>query len=169
MARSYYCSYGLPVVLARPFNTFGPRQSDRAVIPNVIKHALWSDKITVGALHPLRDFVFAEDAAEAFLSCATAGDEINGETLQFGTSNSWSVQQVIDSVQAITGTQVPVEVESRRMRPNQSEVLHLKADYSKATRLLGWKPKTTFSDGLRKTINYVSTNPERYPVAVYGV
>lgn len=100
IARSFYCSYELPVIIARPFNSFGPRQSDRAIIPTIISQALsGKESIEVGSLHPKRDFVFATDIADAFVRCATAPDELNGETVHFGTGKSYSVQDIIDRVQ----------------------------------------------------------------------
>lgn len=170
LARSFYTSFGLPIVIARPFNTYGPRQSDRAIIPTIIKQAIWRDKIVVGALHPLRDFVFVTDSAKAFIDCALAGEEVNGEVIHFGTNESWSVQQVIDIVQEALGTSTKVEAQSNtRMRPTQSEVLHLKADYSKAKRLLGWKPSLSFRDGICQVINYIRDRKDEFQPERYGV
>ena len=169
MARSFYCSYGLPVVIGRPYNAMGPRQSDRAIIPNVIKHALWSDRIKVGTLVTKRDFVFVEDLALAFLACGEGDGSLNGETIQFATNQSWSVQEVIDIVQEILGVKVPVETSMVRMRPQMSEVLHLQGDYSKAQRLLGWKPSISFRDGLCRTIEYIRSHKDDYPVDRYGI
>ena len=165
MARSFFCSYGLPVVIARCFNAMGPRQSNRAVIPTVIQQALWRDKIVVGALHTKRDFVYVEDLAVAFLACCKAGRSVEGETIQFATNQAWSVQKVIDIVQEIIGIEIPVETSSIRMRPQMSEVLHLQGDYSKAEKLLGWKPTVSLRDGLCRTIEYIRQHKDSYPLA----
>ena len=169
MARSFYCSYCLPVIIARPYNAMGPRQSSRAIIPTVIQQALWRDKIVVGALHTKRDFVYAEDLAAAFLACCEADRSVEGETIQFATNQAWSVQEVIDMVQDILHTSVPVETSGIRMRPKMSEVLHLQGDYSKAERLLGWKPTVSFRDGLIKTIGYIQSHRESYEPLAYRI
>lgn len=169
MARSFYCSYGLPVVIGRPFNAMGPRQSDRAIIPTIIKQALWRDKIVVGALHPKRDFVYVEDLARAFLACGQADRSVEGETIQFATNQAYSVQEVITLVGEALGQGVPVETAGVRMRPTMSEVLHLQGDYSKAERLLGWKPAVSFEEGLRRTIEYIKSHRESYDPVAYAV
>ena len=170
IARSFYCSFDLPVVILRPFNTFGPRQSDRAVIPNVIKQALWSDTIQVGALHTKRDFVFVDDTARAFMLAADPENYvINGESIHFGTNEAYSVQEMIDKVQAIVGTNKAVVVSEFRKRPNMSEVLHLQADYSKAKRLLGWEPTVTFESGLDQVVEYMKTKKEEFEPTAYRV
>lgn len=169
MARSYYCSYGLPVIIARPFNTYGPRQSDRAIIPTIIKQAIWRDKIVVGALSPLRDFVFVKDTAQGFLECMMAGPEVNGEVIQFATNESWSVQQVIDIVQDILGTGAPIETSEFRKRPNMSEVTHLLGTNEKAHKLLGWHPNVSFRDGLCQTIDYIRDRKDQFAPERYGV
>jgi nucleoside-diphosphate-sugar epimerase len=170
ISRAYYCSFGLPVVIARLFNTHGHRQSDRALIPAVIKQALWSETIKVGALTPRRDYLFATDAAQAFVACALAGDSINGETIHFGTRESWSVQDVIDNVQAILGTSKAIEsAEFKRMRPNMSEVTHLLCDPKKALTLLNWKPSVSFKTGLECTIEYMRDRRDKYDPSRYAV
>jgi len=169
LAWAFYCSYGLPVIILRPFNTFGPRQSDRAIIPTIICQALSSkDCIEVGALHPKRDFVYAEDTADAFLKAVIAPNEVNGETIHIGTNKSYSVQGIITIVQDQLGTNKPIKVVGYRSRPNQSEVLHLLADYSKAMRLLNWSPTVTFGEGIQRVIEYVKENPEKFDANRYA-
>lgn len=169
MARSYFCSFGLPVVIARPFNTYGPRQSDRAIIPTIIKQAIWRDKIVVGALHPKRDFVFVEDTALGFLACAEADDKVNGEVVQFATGRSWSVQDIINVVNEVLGISCRVEMSEFRKRPNSSEVLHLLGSNEKAFNLLKWIPSVSFRDGLCRTIDYIRDRKDEYLPERYGI
>lgn len=170
LARSFYTSFDLPVVILRPFNTFGPGQSDRAVIPNVIKQVLWSDKIEVGALHPKRDFVYIDDTARAFLLAADPDKKINGETIHFGTNVAYSVEDIIRMVTTILNKKdLPVVISEFRKRPNMSEVLHLQADFSKAERLLDWRPQTPFTEGLTYAINYVKVHEHIYRPKEYAI
>lgn len=168
LTRSFYCSYGLPVVTARLFNQFGPRQSDRAVIPTIICQALSTkDTIDIGTLDTKRDFVYVTDGANAFIKCAEAGDEVNGETFHFGTGKSYSVQEIIDIVQKQCGTNKPIVSKGFRMRPNQSEVKHLLADSSKAKKVLGWEYTVGIVEGIAQTIDYMRKNPDRYSPLKY--
>jgi|SRR5665213_163274 len=170
LAGSFYCSYGLPVVIARLFNTMGPRQSARALIPAVIKQALWADKIMVGSLTPKRDYLYARDAASAFVRCAMADDKVNGELIHFGTGKLYSVREVIDMVQDIIDIDNRKSVESvpYRMRPNASEVTHLLCDPSKAEQLLGWQPTVQLNQGLAHTIEYMKRNLDKYDPTSYS-
>lgn len=170
LAKSFYCSFELPVVILRPFNTYGPGQSDRAVIPNVIKQALWSDKVQVGALHPKRDFVYVDDTARAFLLAADPERKINGETIHFGTNEAYSVQEVIDHVRELLNGEIPpIEVSEFRKRPSMSEVLHLQADYTKARKLLDWEPQMKFVDGLKEVISYMRDHQVIYNPKAYAI
>ncbi len=169
IAKSYFHSFGLPVVVLRPFNTFGPRQSDRALIPNVIKQSLWRDKIEVGSLHPKRDYVYVTDTARAFIAAMEAPKEANGQVVHCGTSVSWSVQEIIEVIQQLTGNRKIVSSTQSRVRPNQSEVLHLLADFAKAVKILGWSPAVPFRTGLSLTIEWMKENQHRFDVARYAV
>lgn len=166
---SFYTSYGLPVIIARPFNTFGPRQSDRAFIPNVIKQALWRDQIEVGTLNTLRDYLFVEDTAKAFVACAIAPNTLNGETVHFGTGESWSCGQVVAMVQELLGVKKEVVQSEFRKRPNQSEVTHLLSAPTKAISTLSWKPTTPFMDGLKRTIEWIKRHRDAYDINRYAV
>lgn len=173
MVRSYVDSYALPAVTVRPFNTFGPRQSQRAVIPSLsaqfLAKAPW---ISVGALKPTRDFTFVTDTAHGFV-LASQAREIEGEVINLGTGWEVSVEGIIDILAELTGHRPEVKVDESRLRPNVSEVERLLSDNSKAKKLLGWEPKyageSGFREGLRLTLEWLERElaagrikPEKY-------
>jgi dTDP-glucose 4,6-dehydratase len=168
LALSYARSFDLPVVVARPFNTFGPRQSARAVIPTIITQALTRDRIELGATETTRDFLFVTDTAEGLVRCAEA-DGVVGEVLNLGTGREHSIQQVVELVFSITGKDVPVEIAAERKRPPQSEVDRLCAAVEKAQERLGWEATVSFEDGLRRTIDWIGESLDSYRPEVYGV
>lgn len=167
MAEAYARSFGLPVCILRPFNTYGPRQSERAVIPTVIRQALdpGCDAIRIGDLRPRRDFNFVSDTAAAFLALAGAESPPFGRPLNAGTGQSVSVGDMVGMVQMQTGTNKPVITEDERIRPAGSEV-HLLLAASDALRTAtGWAPKTRLEQGLSQTVewwrNRISTGKVR--------
>jgi len=168
LALTYWRSFETPVVLARPFNTFGPRQSARAVIPTIISQALTRDRIELGALSPTRDFTFVEDTAAALAACG-AVDGIEGETFNFGTGDEHSVGDVAAQILGLMNRQLPVVATNERQRPPASEVERLLADATKARRELGWSPTVTFGEGLGRTIEWVSGALHQYRPDVYTV
>jgi NAD dependent epimerase/dehydratase len=168
LALSYWRSFETPVVIARPFNTFGPRQSARAVIPTIISQAFSRDQIELGALSPTRDFTFVRDTAAAMASCA-AVQGIEGETFNFGTGEEHSVGDVAARILAIMGRDLPVVATNERQRPPASEVERLIGDATKAQVTLGWSPITSFDDGLEQTIEWISGALHLYRPTVYTV
>jgi NAD dependent epimerase/dehydratase len=168
LALSYWRSFSIPVAVARPFNTFGPRQSARAVIPTIITQALSRDVIELGSTHTTRDFVFAEDTIAGLDACGRT-EGIEGEVVNLGTGSEISIGEVVERVLAIVGRDLPVEAASERMRPDQSEVERLIADWSKARALLGWEPRVDFDEGLRRTIEWAQAVPEIYKPSLYNV
>jgi len=168
LALSYSRSFGLPVVVARPFNTFGPRQSARAVIPTIITQALSRDVIELGAIIPTRDFVYVEDTVRGMMRCAEV-DVAIGEVINLGTGIEISVGDVVDRVLGLTDRKLPVLVKDDRLRPADSEVARLIADRSKARALLDWEPEVDFDDGLRRTIDWMDTSIATYKPALYNV
>jgi dTDP-glucose 4,6-dehydratase len=168
LALSYARSFELPVVIARPFNTFGPRQSARAVIPTIITQALTRDRIELGTTGTTRDFLYVTDTVEGLASCAEA-DGVVGEVLNLGTGREHSIEQVVDLVLSATGKALPVEVAQERQRPRQSEVDRLCASVDKARERLGWHAKVSFEDGLKRTIDWIAESLDSYRPEIYAL
>jgi NAD dependent epimerase/dehydratase len=168
LAESFHRSYELPVVTVRPFNTFGPRQSARAVIPTIICQALTLDEIRVGSLDPVRDFTYVEDTAAGFVAAARC-DQAVGEVVNLGTGAGVSIGEVIGKVCELINRDVRVRTDEGRVRPEASEVMRLISDNSKAKRLMGWTPKVDFDTGLERVIEYIRTHPEQYKPEIYNV
>jgi NAD dependent epimerase/dehydratase len=166
LAESFWCSYELPVVTVRPFNTYGPRQSARAVIPTIISQALSSEVVRLGNLDTRRDFTYVDDTVNGFIKAAVA-DGVVGEVVNLGTGQDISIGEVADLIIATIGRKVRIEVEDERMRPERSEVMRLISDNRLAMEKLGWRPEVQFNDGLLKTIQWIEDHlglfdPGRY-------
>lgn len=166
IAESFYCAYDLPVVTVRPFNTFGPRQSARAVIPTIISQVLTQDELHLGSLDTRRDFTFVADTVSGFIKAAEA-DNVFGEVYNLGTGIDVTIQQIVDTVYKITGRELPIVQEQSRMRPEKSEVMRLLSDYSKAEEALGWRPEVDLETGLRRTIEWIGENLDVYDPEIY--
>jgi len=153
---SYTASFGTPAVILRPFNTFGPRQSARAVIPTVVSQiAAGAEEIRLGALDPTRDFLFVHDTAEAFATVGTApAERVVGESFNAGTGDEISVGELAETICALMGRPVPVRQESERLRPARSEVMRLVCDSTKLRTATGWAPAHDLSSGLKLTIDW---------------
>ena len=150
-----------PAVTVRPFNTFGPRQSTRAVIPTIITQALWSDRIRLGSLAPTRDFTFVRDTADGFLAAGRA-EGVEGEVFNLGHGTRDLHRRPRRAGREVTGSELPVETEDERVRPPESEVERLIADASKARERLGWEPRHSLADGIRATVDWIGARgPER--------
>jgi NAD dependent epimerase/dehydratase len=168
IAESYFRSFGLPVVTVRPFNTFGPRQSARAVIPTIISQILSSGAVRLGSLTPTRDLNFVDDTVEGFmLAGATTG--IEGQTINIGSGREISIGDLAQQVIQLIGIEAKIEIDSARLRPPKSEVERLICDNSKARRLLGWAPNITLENGLRQTIEWLKSNLNRYKPDIYNL
>lgn len=168
MVESYIRSFDLPIATLRPFNTYGPRQSARAVIPTIISQALSGDTIRIGSLTPTRDLCYVKDTVAGFLALYEC-DKANGETIHIGTGQDISIGDLITSLQTLLGTQCRILQEEDRIRPENSEVMQLVCDYSKASTLTGWKPVYSLEDGLRETIEYVQAHLDSYKIERYTV
>ena len=168
LAESFYRSFGLPVAIIRPFNTYGPRQSARALIPTVIAQALSLPSIHVGNTAPTRDLLFVSDTVEGFLEVGASSKSI-GEVINVGTGKEISVGGLIELVKKILGKDLPIEVDEERIRPITSEVDRLLAETSKAKKLLDWESKIEIEEGLRKTIPWIEENIASYQPSVYRV
>jgi NAD dependent epimerase/dehydratase len=159
LAESYARSFDLPVVIVRPFNTFGPRQSTRAVIPTIIVQALRYGAIEIGSTTPTRDFNFVKDIARGFALAGDAADG-NGETFNLGTGEEHSISEVIETVSTMLGIELLVHERADRMRPISSEVQRLIADCSKAALRLGWSPRHSFPEALAQTIEWYEAHEQ---------
>lgn len=168
LAESYFRSFGTPVTIARPFNTYGPRQSARAVIPTIITQALTGQEIRLGSVSPTRDFNFVEDTVEGFIQGA-ATDRAIGEVINFGSGIEVSIQELLAQIEDLVGKRLTLVGDSTRVRPENSEVERLCADASKAHELLGWSPRVQLRDGLRQTISWVEQNLQGYRASTYAV
>jgi NAD dependent epimerase/dehydratase len=161
MAESYFRSHGVPVSIARPFNTFGPRQTPRAVIPTIARQLLQRcESLRLGALSPTRDFNFVTDTCAGLLAIA-ASDKTIGKTLNIGTGEEWSIEQTATILMDITGHHPPIECEEQRLRPEKSEVNRLLANADALRELTGWAPATTFEHGLTAVANWVESHMDQ--------
>lgn len=162
LAESFACSYELPVVTLRPFNTFGPRQSARAVIPTIISQiAAGKSEIALGSLSPIRDFTFVKDTVDAFIAMARAS-LAPGELVNVGSGVGVTIGEVAALIQELMGTTVPVREEEDRIRPAKSEVMQLLCANAKAAAQLDWHPRYSLAAGLQETIAYVTANLPAY-------
>ncbi|GAA0629588.1 NAD-dependent 4,6-dehydratase LegB [Sporichthya brevicatena] len=167
LAGSYHRSFDVPVVTIRPFNTFGPRQSMRAVLPTVMAQALYADEVKVGSVEPRRDMTYVSDTVNGFL-LAGAAEGLEGEVYNLGTGVAHSVGEMIEMVFEVTGERKPVRTDSERVRPERSEVDELLSDFSRARDAFGFTPQVSFLEGLRRLRDHVAesrpTDPTSYTV-----
>lgn len=168
IAESFHLSYNLPVVTVRPFNTYGPRQSARAVIPTIISQALTRDIIQLGNLDTRRDLTFVDDTVKGFLAAATA-ENVLGETINLGYGEDIRIGDLAEEVIDLVGRPVRIVVDPDRLRPEKSEVLRLVSDNAKARRMLGWQPLVSLREGLQITIDWISENIHRFQPNKYQV
>lgn len=169
LAESFYRSFGVPVAVARPFNTYGPRQSARAVIPTIISQlAAGADTLKLGAVAPVRDFNFVADTVAGFLAVAESPKSAGG-VFNLGSGRGISVGDTAALVMKLMGRKAGIAADKQRLRPGKSEVLKLLCDNSKARKVLGWRPRYSLEEGLALTIDYVRRHPERYKAHLYNV
>lgn len=168
---SYECTFGIPAVVVRPFNTFGPRQSPRAIIPTVLGQLLaGADEIRVGSLHPTRDFNFVSNTVDGFIAAAEAPENsVIGEVFNLGSGREISIGDLIPLCMKVAGREARIVSQAERVRPGKSEVERLIADATKAERVLGYKPRVGLEEGLRLTLDAlassrVSADPGSYRV-----
>jgi dTDP-glucose 4,6-dehydratase len=168
LALSYYHAFALPVTVVRPFNTFGPRQSPRAVIPTIVTQALEGQAVRLGSLTPRRDLTFVADTVDGFVRAAEVERAV-GETVNLGTGHDVSIGELAARILDLVGSGARVTEDPRRVRPDGSEVWRLVCDASKAATLLDWRPRTSLDDGLRETIEWFRTRRGVYDTATYHV
>ncbi len=168
MAESFFRSYGLPVCILRPFNTFGPRQSLRAIIPTVVTRLLEGKKVVVGNLKPRRDFTFVSDTVRGFILLARKNG-VGGKTFNLGTKKDISIRELILLASRLIGVTPKIKVDHRRIRGNQSEVMRLVSDNSRAVKILGWQPTHTFEEGLNLTIEWLKKKKQFGKPTIYNI
>ena len=168
IALSYQRSFETPVAIVRPFNTFGPRQSARAVIPTIITQALSRGVIELGATHTTRDFLYVGDTAAGIMRAGLAGG-IEGEVINLGTGVEVSIGEVAERVLRVLEKDLAVSLDEERLRPPDSEVERLIADTKKAKQLLGWEPAIDLDEGLRRTIEWMRGALGSYKPSLYNV
>lgn len=171
LAESFHRSFNLPLVIARPFNTYGPRQSARAIIPTVIIQLLNGQReIKLGALHPTRDFIFVKDTVEGFVEIAKS-DNVIGEEINIATQTEISIADLAKKLIEIISPGATISKESQRTRPEKSEVERLLGDNTKIKSLTKWAPNVTLEQGLRETVGWFSMkeNLKLYKSAIYNM
>jgi dTDP-glucose 4,6-dehydratase len=163
MADAFARSFELPVVTVRPFNTYGPRQSARAVIPTIATQLLrGAEELRLGSLTPTRDLTFVTDTARGFVALASADDTL-GRVVNLGSGREISIGQLAETLVAQIAPGTPIVSEDARIRPDRSEVRQLLADTTLASELTGWAPEVSLDDGLALTVEWLSGELERYP------
>ncbi len=168
LAESFYCSFNLPITTIRPFNTYGPRQSARAIIPTIITQMLTKKEIFLGSLSPTRDFTYVSDTVESFIKAAQSDKSI-GEVINVGSNFEISVGSLVEKISYLIGKKVKITCDKKRIRPKKSEVGRLIADNSKAKGLIDWSPKITIDNGLKKTIEWIEKNIKLYKINIYNI
>lgn len=165
---SFHRAFELPVTIVRPFNTYGPYQSARAIVPTIVTQALTGEPLRLGALEPRRDLTYVADTVAGFIAAARA-DGVVGRTLQLGTGTDVSVGELVDLVGELLDRELTVELDSDRLRPEASEVQRLLSDPRLAGELTSWAPRVDLRDGLAKTIEWIEANASRYRVEDYAI
>lgn len=155
ISESLYHSFNLPVITLRPFNTYGPRQSARAIIPTIITQVLTRDEVRLGSLDPVRDFTFVSDTVDGFFKAAVA-DDVVGEEINLGTGQMISIAELADLIFDLVGKRSKIVTDSQRLRPPTSEVFKLQSNNTKARQRLGWSPRVPLREGLQQTIDWIS-------------
>jgi NAD dependent epimerase/dehydratase len=172
VALSFHAAFRLPVTVVRPFNTYGPRQSDRAIIPAIISQSLTQPEIAIGNTSPTRDFTYVTDTVEGFLQLA-ASEATVGQEVNLGTGSEISIGDLVERInaimKAIAGRDLPVRQKDERVRPESSEVNRLVSNNSKARELTGWQPCVGIEEGIRLTAKWVEERLDMYDPNVYRI
>lgn len=168
LAESFFRSFGLPVATIRPFNTFGPRQSARAVIPAIISQALSRDRIELGSLSPVRDMTYVSDTVNGFIRIAEVSETV-GEVINIGTGKGVTIGELAERVLSLLDMKKPIIAAAERVRPARSEVFKLICNSSKAQQLLNWQPQVSLNDGLQLVIDWVRANQGSFKSDIYNV
>jgi NAD dependent epimerase/dehydratase len=166
LAESFFCSFELPVVTVRPFNTFGPRQSARAVIPTIITQALTKDTMHLGNQNTIRDFTFVKDTIAGLMKAAEVPG-IEGNLMNLGTGQGITIGELAQKIIMKIGRPVEITADPIRLRPERSEVLRLLSDNSLARKMLGWRPEVGLDNGLDQTIGWIKEHLDHYNIGTY--
>lgn len=157
IAESFYCSFDLPVATIRPFNTYGPRQSARAIIPTIITQAIEQETIKLGSLFPTRDYTYVKDTVNGFIRVAESNSSV-GEVINIGSNFEVSMGDLAEKISCLLNKKISIVQDPSRVRPLKSEVQRLWCDNAKARRLLDWEPQVSLEEGLRETIEWMKEN-----------
>lgn len=168
LVESYFRSFDVPAITIRPFNTYGPGQSNRAVIPTIITQALSGDIVRLGNLEAVRDFTYLDDTVDGFLLAGQA-EVWDGETYNLGTGEEISIGAIAELIFKIMEKQPDIQLDAKRLRPEKSEVMRLISDNQKARKAFKWRPKIGMEEGLRRTIDWISAHKELYKPDEYGL
>lgn len=168
MAEAFHLSFGVPVTTIRPFNTYGPRQSLRAVIPTIITQALTGQPILLGNLEARRDFNFVADNVEAYIRCAEEPGAV-GQVINIGSGREISIGELAATTLSLIGGDSSIVIDEQRLRPEASEVDHLCADNNRARAILGWAPSHTLEEGLEETIQWIRENLDKFRPGTYAI
>ncbi|MBI3320932.1 MAG: SDR family NAD(P)-dependent oxidoreductase [Candidatus Omnitrophica bacterium] len=166
LIESLTASWGLPVVTIRPFNTFGPRQSARAIIPTIVTQCLAGQTVRLGNIHPTRDFTYVTDTVEGFVQAASAADVV-GRTIHLGSGRETRIEALARLIADLVDKPITIEIDDERLRPASSEVERLVADATLAGTLLGWEPSVPLEEGLGMTIEWIREHLDGYRPGVY--
>ncbi|MDE4542540.1 NAD-dependent 4,6-dehydratase LegB [Thermoanaerobacterium sp. R66] len=169
LAESFYRSFNMPITIVRPFNTYGPRQSARAVIPTIITQLLaGKEEIKLGALTPTRDFNYVKDTVNGFIEIAKS-DKTIGEEINIATQKEISIGQLAEELIRQINPNAKIVCDEKRLRPEKSEVNRLLGSNEKIKKLTNWKPQYTLEQGLIETIEFIKQNLDRYKVDIYNI
>lgn len=168
IVESYHLSFRMPVTTIRPFNTFGPRQSARAIIPTIITQALKRDHVEVGQVDTVRDFTYVKDTVAGFLRIAEF-DDTAGETVNIGSGKAITIGELAKLIFQVMGMEKQIVTVQERLRPEKSEVMTLLCDNRKASKMMNWKPRISLEQGLQETITFFLEHVERYKTEIYNV
>jgi nucleoside-diphosphate-sugar epimerase len=171
LSLTFYKSFALPVTIVRPFNTYGPRQSARAIIPTIISQILQKQKtLKLGALHPTRDLNYVMDTVNGFIKAAES-DQASGEVINIGSNKEISMRDLVEKISSIMQADIQLTEDQARIRPEKSEVERLWADNTKALKLLNWKPEYSLEKGIQETVSWFSNtdNLRMYKSHIYNI
>jgi len=168
IVESYYRSFDLPVSTLRPFNTFGPRQSARAVIPTIIAQALTADSVKLGSLSPVRDLTYVKDTVSGFLKMAES-EKVIGEVINIGNRKGITIGELAEKIISLFDKEIKIVSDENRIRPEKSEVMKLICDNSKAEAFIDWQPTYSLDDGLKETIKFIEEFIDLYKPEIYNL